>query len=90
MTASFSEPRASGMPSMLVVVRPLPAVVSKVKRGLDGLVAQRTLRVVLGRPPLGVHVIHGAVSSTKLLLDLDRSGGEEPVVATDRVDRPDR
>jgi hypothetical protein len=66
MTASFNEPEDSvddwGMPAMLVVVRALPAVVSQVKRRLDGLAAAGAVGVVLGRSPLGVHVVHRAVS----------------------------
>ena len=55
----------SGMRSMLVVVRSLAAVVPQVERGLHGLGALRALGVVLGRTPLGVHLVHGAVSSMK-------------------------
>jgi hypothetical protein len=46
------------MRKRLVVVGALAAVVSQVKRGLDGLVRVRALGVVPGGSPVGVHLVH--------------------------------
>src|SRR5205809_4304697 len=61
MTASLKE-EVADMRASLVVVRALPAVVSQVKRRLLGvalgILGVGAVRVVLGRAPLGVHLVH--------------------------------
>src|SRR6478735_1439974 len=60
MTARRSDEVGSGEVTggRLVVVGAFAPVVPQVERGLDGLVAVRVLGLVVGRPPVGIHVVH--------------------------------
>jgi hypothetical protein len=68
------------MRSRLVVVRALAAVVSQVKRGLNGLVRERAVGVVPGGSPLGVHLVHDCSYGLSCLVVLRK--GMTPSVET--------
>jgi len=67
----------------LVVVGALAAVVSQVKRGLDGLARLRAVGVVPGGSPFGVQVVHDSsygLSSVRVLRTVDVSSAESRLV----------
>src|SRR5690606_19227717 len=82
----------SGIPGNLVVGGSLGAVVSQVKRRLQGLVdvlhAARVVGVVRGGAPVGIHVVlrsHSSVfGSVVRLEDTDTTAGEEAGSGGDR------